>query len=147
MESYAMWKHHYERTVDVKVEDLWPVLADVSSWPSIDGNIDYLTIDEAPASGATFILKPKGGPRLSFTIGDFDPPTRYSDICKMPFAEMHTRHTLEDLSDNTRICVDIEIRGPLNRLWGLMVGRKHAEGLPKQTDRFVAAAQQVLADA
>lgn len=141
-----MWKHHYERTVDLNVEHLWPVLADVSCWPAVDGNIDFLTIEEAPASGVTFILKPKGGPRLSFTIGDFAPPTRYSDICKMPLAEMHTRHTLEDLGNKTRISVDIEILGPLNRFWGLMVGRKHAAGLPKQTDRFVAAAQRILVD-
>lgn len=142
-----MWTHHFERTVDLSAKELWPVLADVSGWPSIDKNIDFLKIDRTPDSGVTFVLKPKGGPRLNFEIGEFNPPTRYSDICKMPFAKMHTKHALEDLGDMTRINVDIEIEGPLSGFWGIVVGRKHAKGLPKQTDRFVMAARQLRENA
>jgi hypothetical protein len=83
-----MWSHHYEQTTDLSADQLWPVLADVARWPELDHNIDWLRIDQPPASGVPFVLKPKGGPRLRFTIGNFDAPRVYSDICRMPLARM-----------------------------------------------------------
>jgi hypothetical protein len=84
---------------------------------------------------------PKGGPTLSFVIGDFAPPMTYSDICKMPFATMTTWHTLVP-GTPTMMRVRITITAPLAWLWGLVVGRKHASGLPAQTERLLAGARQ-----
>lgn len=141
-----MWHHRYEESTPLACEALWPVLAEVARWPESDHNIEYLIIESPPGPGVPFILKPKGGPRLNFVIGEFEPPSRYSDVCKMPFATMHTRHTLIRASEGTTIRVDIEIIGPLDRLWGLLVGRKHAGGLPAQTARFIEGARRRAAN-
>jgi hypothetical protein len=37
--------------------------------------------------------------------------------------------------------VTIEIEGPLAKLWGLVVGRRHASGLLAQTARILEAAR------
>ena len=137
-----MWQHDFEARTDLPVEALWPVLADVAGWPAIDRNIRRLTLDGPPGLGTPFVLQPVGGPPLRFTIDRFDAPHAYADTCHLLGARMTTEHRLLAAAEGgTRIVVAIRIRGPLAWLWGRLVGRTHAAGLPAQTDRFVAAAR------
>jgi hypothetical protein len=135
-----MWTHRYQQSTDLPATVLWPVLANIAGWADIDENIEMIRVEGIPAKDTKFLLKPKGGPTLTFTIGDFDPPTTYSDMCHMPFATMKTTHHLV-AGDVTTIDIQIVIEGILAPLWGFLVGRKHAEGLPAQTERFIAAAK------
>jgi hypothetical protein len=137
-----MWQHAHEETTDIPREAIWAVIADVARWPEVDRNIERLVIDAAPAPGVPFTLKPRGGPTLRFTIGRFEAPGLYSDLCRMPGAVMETRHLLLP-GARTTVRVEIEIRGPMAWFWGWTVGRKHARGLPAQTARILAAARQV----
>jgi hypothetical protein len=136
-----MWQHRFETTTPLPPEAIWPVIADVARWPEVDANIDRLHIAGPPGPGVVFHLKPRGGPRLRFTIGDFEAPGRYSDICRMPGARMETRHLLLP-GPVTTVRVEIAITGPLARFWGWAVGRRHARGLPAQTARILAAASR-----
>lgn len=135
-----MWHHRFEATTDLPPAAIWPVIADVARWAEVDRNIDRIAIDAAPAVGVPFTLKPRGGPVLSFVIGTFDPPTTYADVCAMPLARMTTRHELIP-GPATTVRVTIEITGPLAPLWGLLVGRRHAAGLPAQTALILEAAR------
>ncbi|MBE9030509.1 SRPBCC family protein [filamentous cyanobacterium LEGE 11480] len=137
-----MWTHHYQQQTDLSPEALWSVLADVSGWAEIDENIETISVDGVPAKNSTFMLKPKGGPRLHFQICDFEPPVTYADICEMPFATMKTTHRLIK-GDATTIDIQIVIEGMFAPIWGVLVGRKHANGLPAQTQRFIAAARSL----
>lgn len=137
-----MWIHHYQQETDLAAEELWPVLANIAGWADIDENIETISIEGLPAKGSRFMLKPKGGPHLAFMIGDFDPPVTYSDICQMPFATMKTTHRLL-VGDATTIDIQITIEGGLSQLWGILVGRKHASGLPAQTQNFITAARKL----
>lgn len=132
----TMWQHTYRQKTNLEPRQIWPVLADISRWPKIDPNIEYVEINDTPNSGVGFVLKPKGGPKLRFRIGLFDPPRVYSDICTMPLAEMHTVHEIA----NGELVASIRIEGLLSSLWGLVVGRKHAHGLPLLTERLLNAA-------
>jgi hypothetical protein len=138
-----MWSREYRRPSPLPAEAIWPVIADVANWPSVDHDIDWVRIERPAAPGVAFRLKPRGGPVLSMTIGRFEPPCTYSDVCRMPLARMETIHSLERGVD-TEVRVRIEITGPLAGLWGLLVGRRHFAGLPAQTDRILerAAATQ-----
>jgi hypothetical protein len=135
-----MWRHHFEQTTDMTAEAIWPVLADVARWGEVDHNIDRIVITQPPGPGVPFTLKPRGGPTLSFVIGEFEPPAIYSDVCAMPLARMTTKHELI-AGATTVMKVTIEITGPLAFLWGRLVGRKHAAGLPAQTARILDAAR------
>lgn len=139
-----MWTAVFEETTELLPAELWPVLADVARWPELDTNIARLDITEPAGAGATFRLRPRGGPTLRFRIGHFDPPTRYSDICQMPLARMETIHELLP-GERTTIRVRIEIVGLLAPLWGRVVGRVRAKGLSAQTARFVARARALRA--
>jgi hypothetical protein len=136
-----MWQHDFEHRTDLPVAAIWPILADVARWAEVDHNIERIAIAAPPAAGVPFTLKPKGGPTLSFVIGDFLAPTTYSDICRMPLSRMKTLHTLEAVGSGTVMRVRITISGPLAWVWGRVVGRKHATGLPAQTARILAAAR------
>jgi hypothetical protein len=139
-----MWTHHFEKKTNLPLEKLWKVIADVAGWVNIDHNIDQLEINETPKQGAKFKLKPKGGPTLKFVIDTFNPPTEYADLCEMPGAKMKTLHTFERISENeTLIKIDIEIKGTLSWIWGKLVGKKHASGLPEQTEMFIEAASKI----
>lgn len=134
-----MWSREYLRRSPLPADAIWPVIADVASWPGVDHQIDWVRIDRPAAPGVAFQLKPKGGPTLSMTIGRFEPPCTYSDVCRMPLAQMETIHSLEP-GIETVVRVRIEITGPLAGLWGLLVGRRHFSGLPAQTERILARA-------
>lgn len=134
-----MWTSQYEELTALTPEELWPVLADVARWPELDFNIERLELAQAPAPGVEFFLKPRGGPRLRFRIGHFEAPTRYSDVCHLPLAVMETTHELVP-GPRTTIRVRIEVRGLLAPLWGVLVGRQHAAGLPAQTARVLERA-------
>lgn len=127
-----MWVHHYQTTTSLSPEQLWPVLANVNGWAAIDENIQEIHLDGQAR---------RGGPRLRFRIGDFQPPQRYSDICKLFLAEMETTHSFLPAPNGTTIDIRIKIRGPLAWLWGRLVGQRHASGLPAQTAKFLTAAQ------
>jgi hypothetical protein len=139
-----MWQHDFEHRTDLPVAAIWPILADVARWAEVDHNIERIVIAAPPGVGVPFTLKPKGGPTLSFVIGDFAAPTTYSDICRMPLARMKTLHTLEPAGPGSVMRVRITITGPLAWFWGRVVGRKHAAGLPAQTERILAVARAGL---
>ncbi len=140
-----MWRHQYAIQTDLPVDALWPVLANIAGWPAIDKNIESLVLDGPPASGTTFMLQPRGGPKLRFTIGTFRAPNSYSDICHLFGASMTTAHHLDLLPNgSTRIGITIEITGILSWFWARAVGKRHADGLAEQTRRFVAAGREQL---
>lgn len=136
-----MWRHHFAADTDLPPEALWPILADVAAWPTIDANIARLTLAGPPAAGTAFTLQPRGGPSLRFTIARFEPPTTYADVCHLPGATMTTTHRLRPHGRGARIEVEITVAGWLRALWVPLAARKHAAGLPQQTDRFIAAAR------
>jgi hypothetical protein len=135
-----MWTFDYAERTDVPPDALWQVIADIERWPQIDSQIDRIEIEGPVAMGTRFRLKPKGGPSLAFRIGAFDPPTRYADVCLLPLAEMTTIHQITP-GDSTVVAVRIEIKGPLAWLWGPLVGRKHARGVPALTQKMIEAAR------
>lgn len=139
------WTHRFVATTELPAEYLWPVLVDVAGWPACDPQIERIEVEGEVRAGSTFTLKPRGGPTLRFEVAELTPPARWADRCRMPGAVMTTTHALH-AAEQTTIEVTIQITGPLARVWGWLVGRQHARGLPAQTDRFVAEARRRLAD-
>ena len=137
------WKYTYEHDTNAASEALWDVISNVEGWPSIDPNIQSLEMTESPGVGARFTLKPKGGPRIRFQITQFQPPSTNADTSRLHGSVMTTTHKLQTTTSGTLIAVDIQISGILAPLWSILVGRKHATGLPEQTRRLIAAASHV----
>lgn len=143
-----MWTHQYQQKTELTAHELWPVIANIDGWAEIDENIESISVEGLPVEGTQFFLKPRGGPKLAFIVDTFQPPTVYSDVCTMllgtmPLATMKTTHQFSSHGHGTIIDIQISIKGPLAPLWGVLVGRKHASGLPRQTQLFIQAAQEL----
>lgn len=136
-----MWTHQFEAKTDLPPDALWSVIADIARWPEIDRQIESLEVNGPVDKGTTFQLKPKGGPTLQLTVAEFSPPYRYADVCQLPLGEMKTVHAFDATEEGSTIRVEIEIPGVLGWFWGLVVGRKHASGLQRQTQLFVERAR------
>jgi hypothetical protein len=134
--------HLFEFVSDLPPSAIWPVLADIAKWPEVDHNIQEIKLLDNPAEGARFYLKPKGGPRLNFTVGKFNAPSHYTDVCHLFLAKMHTAHELIAHKNGTKIRVLITIEGPLKAFWWFAAGRKHANGLPAQTEGIIQRARE-----
>jgi hypothetical protein len=66
---------------------------------------------------------------------------------QLPGARMGHRHALEPIERGVRLVNEIYIRGPLARLWALVLGRQAKRGLPGWQRRAAAlAADAILRD-
>jgi hypothetical protein len=69
-----MWSKSYSKRVrDVTADQLWRVCIDVNRWHTWHADIDYAKIEGVFAVGNSFLLKPKGGPKVKIQIVEVVP--------------------------------------------------------------------------
>lgn len=139
--SEAAWHFSFQYQTDLPVESIWPVLGRIQDWPKVDNRVAYVRINEAPAAGVVFRLKPFKTPELKMQIVKFEPPFLYSDLCRLPGAQVYFSHQLSKTGKETLIRASIEIDGPLTKFWVAVFGDKFAAGLHEQTERLLIVAR------
>ncbi|MEP6779263.1 MAG: hypothetical protein ABJC26_05180 [Gemmatimonadaceae bacterium] len=63
---------------------VWSAWADFNHWNDWDKDLEYATLDGKFSEGKTFVLKPRGGPRVKISILRHStrfPATRLVKIC------------------------------------------------------------------
>jgi uncharacterized protein YndB with AHSA1/START domain len=137
-----MRRYQHEVIVPTPPEKLFRTLADVSHWPAWDEGLETVEHDGRVAPGATFVLKPRGGPRVPMTIEVAEAPHRFVDVAHLPLARMRTIHELAPAAaGGTSVRVIIEVSGPLAFLWDRLVAREQAAGVVAQTHALAAYAE------
>ena len=139
-----MRRYQHEVIVPTSAEKLYRAIADVSRWPSWDEGLERVEHDGRTEPGATFVLKPRGGPRVSMTIEAAEAPSRFVDLAHLPLARMRTSHELLATGDGRGTCVRvvIEVFGPLAWLWDRVIARDQAAGCAAQTLALAAYAER-----
>jgi uncharacterized protein YndB with AHSA1/START domain len=138
-----MRRYVHETLVTTPPETLFQAITHISHWPRWDEGVESTEHDGALAPGTRFVLKPRGGPRVSMSIEEAEAPSRFSDLSHLPLATMRTVHEfLPAPEGGTRIRVTVEVFGPLGFLWDRLVARNHAAGAEAQTRAFVRYAEQ-----
>jgi hypothetical protein len=66
---------------------LYRAVTDISRWPDWDSELEATSHDGRLEAGAPFMLKPKGGPKVSMTIEKAEEPCCFVDIAHLPLAE------------------------------------------------------------
>ena len=132
-----MWQGQYETTTDVPARVLFKAIADVNNWNKWDSEIEFTKLEQHPNKGATFVLKPKGGPKVSMSIEEFVPDTRFVDISHLPLGKMRTIHEFNTVNDKTTIKIQVQVWGPLGFLWRRVVAEKQVKGAAVQTASFI----------
>ncbi len=121
--------------------DLWSrAYADASAWPAWNDALAAASLDEPFQVGSRARVRFRTGLRLRFTLVEVDPERVFTDESRLPGARMGHRHELEPTAHGVRLVNTIYIRGPLTRLWALVLGPQAERGLPGWQRRAVELA-------
>ena len=112
--------------------------AEHSTWGEWSPDTEWVRLDAPAALGTTGTLKPKGGPKVNFTISAFEPGVEYTDTSKLVGARLVFQHVATATADGTALAARVTVDGPLARLWAKILGKDFAESVPADMQRLVA---------
>jgi len=139
-----MWTKSYSTTVKgIDVTRLWRIWTDVDAWHTWQSDLAYAKLegDGQFAAGSTFLLKPKGGPRVRIALTTVEPHQRFVDLTRFPLGKMYGDHQFISRGDEVEIRTSVTIDGALGFLWRKLVGEGVAASLEAQTQSLVARAR------
>ncbi len=136
-----MRQYSYTTTTDLSPELLFTAIAAIERWPQWDHELQWTRLSGEMRVGAPFTLKPKRGPKVAMEVVAMQPPTRFSDLARLPLARMRTDHQFSSRDAVTTVTVTISMSGPLAFVWDRVVARKQAAGAQVQTAAFLAFAR------
>ena len=119
--------------------------ADMDTWPEWDEAVAWARLDGPFAAGSTGVLKPKGGPKVSFVIETLVEGVEFTDVSSMPGARLRIRHLVSVEGRATRVDVDVSIEGPLAWLWRRAIGKGIASSAPVGLATLVTVAEADVA--
>jgi hypothetical protein len=135
-------------TVGVAPAAVWSLAyADASAWPAWNDALASASLDEPFVVGSRARVRFRTGLRLRFTLVEVEKGRLFTDESRLPGARMGHRHELQPLEGGVRLVNTIYIRGPLARLWALVLGPQARRGLAGWQRRAAALAQEPAAGA
>ena len=137
-----MWSKTYSKKVQgLKAEQVWKVWADLNQWHTWQSDIEYAKLEGEFKVGNTFLLKPKGGPRVNIEIIKVEPNRQFTDLTRFPGAKMYGSHEFVIHGDELEIKTTMSIEGPLSFVWRKIVAEDVANGMMEQTDNLIEKAR------
>jgi hypothetical protein len=137
-----MWTKSYSTTVKgIDVDRLWRVWSDVDGWNRWQGDLDFARLEGSFTAGSTFLLKPKGGPKVRIELLTVEPNRRFVDLTRFPLARMYGEHEFIARGDEVEIRTSVSVEGALGFLWRKLVAEGVARSLEEQTRGLVARAR------
>jgi Polyketide cyclase / dehydrase and lipid transport len=120
--------------------------ADMATWPEWNTDTAWVRLDGEFVEGATGSLKPKGGPKVAFTVARLT-DHEFVDVSRMPGGRITFAHHIEESQAGTRVDVSVDIDGPLGFVWRRILGGGFRSSLQADLDRLVATAEADVAAA
>jgi hypothetical protein len=120
--------------------------ADCKTWPEWNTDTEWVRLDGPFGQGATGTLKPKGGPKVRFTVTELS-ERRFVDVSRMPGGRVTFAHEIDDGTGGTTVDVTVTIDGPLGWFWRRVLGAGFRASLQPDLDRLVAVAERDVARA
>ena len=139
-----MWSKTYSKKVQgLKAEQVWEIWTDLNQWHTWQGDIEYAKLEGEFKVGNTFLLKPKGGPRVNIEIIKVEPNRQFTDLTRFPGAKMYGTHEFVIHGDELEIKTTMSIEGPLSFVWRKIVAEDVANGMMAQTANLIEKAKSV----
>lgn len=95
----AWEKTHTVKTQNLSKGLLWKVWQDVNNWHTWDTDIEYARLEQPFAVGNTFLLKPKGGPKVKIKLLKVESHRSFTDLTSFPLAKMYGIHEMRETKD------------------------------------------------
>jgi hypothetical protein len=118
--------------------DRW---ADMDTWPEWNTDTEWVRLDGEFVQGATGTLKPKGGPKVHFSVERLDDHA-FVDVSRMPGGRIIFDHRIRSDEDSTHVDVDVSIDGPLGFVWRRILGGGFRNSLQPDLDRLVGVVER-----
>lgn len=137
-----MWtQSHTQVYQGVKKEDIWRLWIDVNNWHKWAPDIDYARMEGPFVVDSHFIIKPKGKPEVKLHLVEVEPLKKYTDTFKFFGATLYGIHKIEETKNGLKLTITIQITGPLQFIWKILVGRRIENKIAEQMDALVALAR------
>ncbi len=131
-----MWETEHTAYTDAPPEAVWALWSDVSTWPDWDHGLERVDIDGPFAAGSSGVLKPRGGPEVTFTIKEVRPGEGFADETRLLLARIRFEHSVAREAGRTRITHRVRITGAGTPLFSRLIGRGIAKTLPETLERL-----------
>jgi len=139
-----MWSgSHSQRVSGLSADKLWKAWTDVNRWSEWQDDIELARIDGEFREGASFLLRPKGGPNVKVELLNVETNVNFTDLTRFPLAQMTGAHDLIRRGNELEVRTTITVTGPLAFLWSRLVAKGIVAGLPKQTQALIDRARAV----
>lgn len=139
-----MWSKTYSKKVQgLKVDQVWKVWTDINQWHTWQSDIEYAKLEGEFKVGNTFLLKPKGGPKVNIEIIKVEPNRQFTDLTRFPGAKMYGSHEFVIHGEELEIKTTMSIEGPLSFVWRKIVAEDVANGMMEQTENLIEKAKSV----
>lgn len=109
-----MWSTTYEGRTSATPDQVYALLADVTSWPSWNEGVASIDIDGPFRAGTTARMNFPDGSQLPFSITWAEPGIGYEDLTDVPDAGVvvRVRHEAQADTEGTRIAYRCVVEGP-----------------------------------
>jgi hypothetical protein len=118
--------------------------ADMATWPEWNADTEWVRLDGPFVEGATGVLKPKGGPKVTFVVATLT-DTDFVDVSKLLGARLTFSHHIVPTPQGCRIDVEATLTGLLAPVWDIVLGKGIRTSLQRDLDLLVTTAQTDVA--
>jgi hypothetical protein len=118
--------------------DRW---ADMATWPEWNLDTEWVRLDGPFVQGATGQLKPKGGPKVPFTVERLVPGREFVDVSRLVGARLTFAHTVREIEGGCEISVTVTLTGPLAFAWRLILAKGIAASAQPDLERLAVVAE------
>jgi hypothetical protein len=138
-----MWSAEHTIVTDVSKEAIWKTWADVENWKQWDEGLEWCRMEGEFKAGTSYTLKPKGGAEARSTIVTCEPLKGFSDVSRLPLAELEFVHELSEEKDGLHITHRVMISGPLGFFFVQVIGKDTVRDFPKTIGNLVRVAKEL----
>jgi hypothetical protein len=110
---------------------------DHEGWSEWSPDSEWVTFKGPVQLGAKGVLKPKGAPRVKFTISALENDRRYADTSVFPGARLVFDHTAAEAGGRTELRARVTVAGPLAGLWAKILSKGFRHSVQADLDRLV----------
>jgi hypothetical protein len=120
--------------------------ADMATWPEWNADTEWVRLEGPFVEGARGVLKPKGGPKVRFTVQRLVPDREFVDVSHVAGARLTFHHVVTPTPQGgCRVDVTVTMSGPLARVWALLLGKGFRATTQPDLERLARVAEGVAA--
>lgn len=133
---------HATKSTSASPRQIYALWSDIDNWHTFDDGIEWAKLDGPFRQGATYRIKPKGGPTVRASVVQDSSPTRFVDRSHLFGAELEFDHKISTDATGTIVEIAITMSGPMSWFWSRILGKDQQSDLEKSISKLVETAEQ-----